>query len=488
MLLDERKKRILEAVIEEYNKTAEPVGSSKIANDYNLSALKGVHPRILAVAEDFERIKALAQTDEQTKNIYDKVISNAGNLLNTEPLVYELRDGVRLWYVSMDFIDRMLTLSMAYRLTGDARYAERGYEEMDAIAGFDTWHPEHHIDVGGLAVGYAIGYDWLYDYYTPSQRHALERAANRLCFSEYADGLQNRSRDMKGGILAENNHNAVMNSGGIMMSAAFYDLDPDTHSYIISSLIRATEYTVKNLVPDGSWYEGVSYASMMIEYYSLELCALKTLFGSTYGLEDVPGTDRVMDYIMNMQCPTGAFSYGDGGQGTVYNGGHLYMTELFEAGSENYESLMYYRGSDMSTAALSLLWYRGENLIKPQRPYEAFYSRNSVVTARSSWQSRTPTFVGMKGASPKDTHAHMDTGTFCFYSDGTAWTRDVGAEDYNVENYWDYSDGTNGRWQYYRTRPEAHNCIVVNPSQDGGYVADSRCSFVRFECNDSGVI
>ena len=36
MLLDERKKRILEAVIEEYNATAEPVGSSKIANDYNL--------------------------------------------------------------------------------------------------------------------------------------------------------------------------------------------------------------------------------------------------------------------------------------------------------------------------------------------------------------------------------------------------------------------------------------------------------------------
>ena len=36
MLLDERKKKILEAVIEEYNLTAEPVGSSKIANDYNL--------------------------------------------------------------------------------------------------------------------------------------------------------------------------------------------------------------------------------------------------------------------------------------------------------------------------------------------------------------------------------------------------------------------------------------------------------------------
>ena len=34
--MDERKKRILEAIIEEYTQTAEPVGSSKIANDYDL--------------------------------------------------------------------------------------------------------------------------------------------------------------------------------------------------------------------------------------------------------------------------------------------------------------------------------------------------------------------------------------------------------------------------------------------------------------------
>ena len=34
--MDERKKRILEAIIEEYTKTAEPVGSSKIASDYDL--------------------------------------------------------------------------------------------------------------------------------------------------------------------------------------------------------------------------------------------------------------------------------------------------------------------------------------------------------------------------------------------------------------------------------------------------------------------
>ncbi len=36
MLLDDRKRKILEAIIEEYNATAEPVSSSKIATDYGL--------------------------------------------------------------------------------------------------------------------------------------------------------------------------------------------------------------------------------------------------------------------------------------------------------------------------------------------------------------------------------------------------------------------------------------------------------------------
>jgi heat-inducible transcriptional repressor len=36
IILDERKKRILEAIIEEYNETAEPVGSNKIALNYDL--------------------------------------------------------------------------------------------------------------------------------------------------------------------------------------------------------------------------------------------------------------------------------------------------------------------------------------------------------------------------------------------------------------------------------------------------------------------
>ena len=52
MLLDERKKRILEAVIEEYNNTCEPVGSNKIACDYNLGISPATIRNDMAVLEE----------------------------------------------------------------------------------------------------------------------------------------------------------------------------------------------------------------------------------------------------------------------------------------------------------------------------------------------------------------------------------------------------------------------------------------------------
>lgn len=51
-MLDERKKRILEAVIEEYNKTAEPVSSSKIVSDYNLEFSSATIRNEMAELED----------------------------------------------------------------------------------------------------------------------------------------------------------------------------------------------------------------------------------------------------------------------------------------------------------------------------------------------------------------------------------------------------------------------------------------------------
>ncbi len=58
MLLDERKKRILEAVIEEYNATAEPVGSTKIASNYHLGFSPATIRNEMASLEELRLLRA----------------------------------------------------------------------------------------------------------------------------------------------------------------------------------------------------------------------------------------------------------------------------------------------------------------------------------------------------------------------------------------------------------------------------------------------
>ena len=69
----------------------------------------------------------------------------------------------------MDMVEQMSMLGMAYQLTGDKKYADRAWLDLESVCTFPDWHPEHHIDVGGLAVGVAIGYDWMYDAFSDEQ-------------------------------------------------------------------------------------------------------------------------------------------------------------------------------------------------------------------------------------------------------------------------------------------------------------------------------
>ena len=98
-------------------------------------------------------------------------------------LVDELRDGVRLMYVSDDFRQWMFVLSaMAYQLTGDRKYPEAAWKQIEAVANCPDWNPSHHIDVGIMAAGYALAYDWMYDAWTPEQREIMKKGVYQNCF------------------------------------------------------------------------------------------------------------------------------------------------------------------------------------------------------------------------------------------------------------------------------------------------------------------
>ena len=73
-------------------------------------------------------------------------------------------------------MQRVYTLALLYRLDGEQRYAERAWQELAAAASFPDWNPRHFLDTAEMTHAFAIGYDWLYDVWTPEQRATLRQA------------------------------------------------------------------------------------------------------------------------------------------------------------------------------------------------------------------------------------------------------------------------------------------------------------------------
>ena len=119
---------------------------------------------------------------------------------------------------------------------------------------------------------------------------------------------------------------------------------------------------------------------------------------------------------------------------------------------------------------------------------DVYYSENAIVTARDSWTSATPTFFGAKGGRAADDHGHLDMGTFAFYSNGVRWLHDWSAEDYNLPGYWRGTTADGERWKYFRTRAEAHNCLVINPDEYAEYDPAVMVKFTDYQSDEDSVI
>ena len=364
----------------------------------------------------------------------------------------------------------------AYRYTGDRKYLDAAAKAIDEVCSFDDWNPTHFLDVAEMAAGVAIGYDWLWDDLTPEIRAKAERALSEYAVKESHD---NDHAWFYGGT---NNWNQVCNAGLTLAAIAMRDILGPESGRLITKAISNNRPVVEIIYsPDGNYSEGQMYWDYGTCFQAMLNTTLQSALGADFGLSDVKGFDKTAEYkVFCNGASHKTFNYYDNSESELSSGAMWYFASRFNR-------------PDLLATELQLL-DQGRTCLDNERvmpfvmawatqcrpssaesyaPKHIYSSptKNPVVIVRGDWTcSEDDFYLGLKGGSGRDPHAHLDAGNFVFDAFGERWAADYGAVDYSTQearlkttggDFWDMSQKSQ-RWDVIPLNNEWHNTLTVN--------------------------
>lgn len=438
------------------------------------------HPRLLATADDFSRIRSLVQTDENAMRWFIEVKQSADEFLTQPPKEYSKPDGLRL---DSSSARRVATLAFVYQITLDEQYAERAWDEMAFVASdaYPDWSPQHYLDTASMTQGIALGYDWLYNYLTEEQRAIVRESIKTKGLQPAVPMYLNKTYWW---VYNRDNWNFVCNAGMALGALAIADEEEELAGLILREAFKSIQYGLTQYAPDGSAIEGPAYweyGTMFLVYF---LDALDTAVGHDYGFSTREGLADTPLYPIHVAGPQGTFNYSDNASNLIPGRLHLWFADKYDA--PEYTWYHQYVTENVGTNGMyDLIWYRPETYgaYEPST-LDRYFELPEAVTMRSHWSDSHALFAGFKGGVNGAPHGDLDTGSFVFDALGVRWAEDLGKEDYNLPGYWDMGEDGK-RWVYYRKRAEGHNTLVINPSEEPAQAEEAVSAITRTEFENS---
>ncbi len=462
-----------------------------------LAHLRPGHPRLLFTDEQLAAAKADAARDPFRAKLHARIVAAAESLLDARTLEHKLI-GPRLLDQSRAAIQRVLTCSMAYRLTSDERFLNRAKQDLLTATAFPDWNPSHFLDVAELSFAFAIGYDWLYPQLTPDERATIKRALleKSLVFAApaYAPGGPTDKRLWF--VTAHHNWNQVCNGGLLAAALALADEEPDLARTVINGARQSLPLAMSVYAPDGGYPEGPGYWEYGTTYNVIALACLESALGTDFNLGYDKGFVRTAIYRRSVITPTGlAFNYADGGAKVAPSPAVFYLTSYVNRTKpvDGAQDLLYSLRDSGAIASVSTwsLNDLGRELASPLAPgkFDRFFALNAAWyhgRTREIYEVRDPQifsqehfrggadftvsrldlddpntlFLGFKAGDNTTNHSHLDLGSFVLEADGVRWVQDLGPDDYNLPGYFDTKPGGK-RWDYFRLNNRGHSTLTV---------------------------
>lgn len=421
------------------------------------------HPRIYADDAKMEEIKKNISEIPLLQEWLAGLQKTADAYLNIKPGVYNKYDGIRILNITQDARRRIELLSFFYRVTGEEKYADRAYEEMEAMCNFPDWNPSHFLDCSELLHAVGMGYDWLYNWMNQQQRdfirNALVEKGLKSALEDYRDTPRVRTFLWAQTPIGDN-WGLHCNSNVLEAALVICDEEEAIAAEIFDYGFENLKKSVALYAPDGAWYEGPGYWHFGTYFFVNLMEALNTSIGDTFGFMDMPGVADTAYFIMGVQGPMGCFNFHDCGTG------YIEMAQFPFFGREcndpylaqlHYEQLA---AGKQTPQWRDILWYDPSTATLDMELKKDWYFRETEIgSMRSGWYDSDSVYLGYHAGRINVYHGQMDAGNFIIDAYGTRFALDLGADDYNIPD---------NVWNLYRYRAEGHNTLVINPDISGG--------------------
>ena len=443
------------------------------------------HPRLLLLNGEEKVLKAIIVKDKYWQKIHKTIINQSDSIIKL-PESERIKDGFRLLAVSRENFRRIFYLSYAYRMTNEAKYAQRAEKEMLKTAGFVDWNPTHFLDVAEMTMGMAIGYDWLYNFLSPTSRSIIQNAIIEKGINPSFDSKYN------GWLKYKNNWNQVCNAGISFGAIAVYEKNSQQSIELINRAIESIKISMVEYGPDGTYPEGISYWFYGTSFNVMFISALEKIYKTDFQLNQIPGFLKSGLYSQQMISPMlTQFNYGDSKSGVSFNSLSFWFFEktrnpalLFMQKRIVESNLILEKETDRILPA-AMIWGAGQkvSLSNPTEPNELAYKGNGaspIAVFRSSWNDKNGIFLGFKLGSASVSHSHMDMGSFYLAADSVQWGIDLGMENYGALEAKGVQMWSKQRWDVFRYNNLSHNVLIIN-----GKMHDSKARAEIHKYSDS---
>ncbi len=430
------------------------------------------HPRILLTAEKAALLRERVKNTEPYKSWMQNVLKEADGYLNgADGLRYELRDGVRLLYVSREALLYIENMAFAYQMTGDKKYSKAVRDVLMKVCGeeFPDWHPYHFLDTAEMAAAVALGYDWCYDELTKAEKDVVKSAlvekALKPVMEDYHE-VGGRQRtwywSSKSASPYPQNWVSVCFGGTSMAALAIGDEDlgdfTEAGNVICEGMERVKDWQEKHM-PDGVCPDGTGYWEFSMAYMALGISSMETSLGTDYSLSASPGFGLTFEWLAQLMGSDGGYNFGSNDPSYTNSPEYFWWgNKTNNAALVNYRLKQHLTAWNLSPSWKDVLWYEPIEETGDMELNTSYEARTVSMAVLRNGYDATDTWVALKGGNlfTDGITDQIDNGSFVFDMSGTRWAMDLGSE-------WLSYQGGVPRNQLYRFRAEEHNTVIAEP-------------------------